>query len=312
MKKLIVQIPCYNEEDTLSIALKNLPREIEGIECVEWLIIDDGSSDKTVEIAKNYGVHHIISHHKNLGLAKGFMTGLKECLTLGADIIVNTDADNQYCANCIPDLIRPILNGQAEMVIGARPIETISDFSKIKKYLQKIGSWTVRVASNTDIPDAPSGFRAIHKNAAKKLNVFSNYTYTIETIIQAGQKDIPITWVPIKTNSSIRDSRLVKSNFSYIKKSLLTIIRIFIVYRPFRFFAAIGSTSIFLGFLFGVRFIYYYLLGNGSGHVQSLILCSILSIVGFQIIMTAFIVDLISVNRRLIEEIQYSIRDNNG
>jgi glycosyltransferase involved in cell wall biosynthesis len=310
--KVVIQIPCYNEEKALPITLDALPRSLPGVDEVEWLIIDDGSTDQTAEVALAHGVDHIISHHKNMGLAKAFMTGLHACLEQGADIIVNTDADNQYCADCIPDLIRPIIEGKAEIVIGARHIDEVKDFSWIKKVLQKLGSWTVRLASGTDIPDAPSGFRAITRDAARKLNVFNNHTYTLETIIQAGQKDIPISWVPIKTNRYLRPSRLVKSIPSYIRRSIFTILRIFVVYKPFRFFASIGSILISLGILIGLRFLYYYFSGHGSGHVQSLIFASILIGMGFQTILVAFVVDLISVNRRMLEELQYKNREFNN
>jgi glycosyltransferase involved in cell wall biosynthesis len=306
--KLIIQIPAYNEEQTLSVALSALPREVPGIDQVEWLVIDDGSSDRTVEVAKEMGVDHVVSHSRNLGLANTFMTGMQACLERGADIIVNTDADNQYCADCIPDLVQPILEGKAEIVVGARPISETDDFSRLKKLLQKFGSWTVRKASGTDIPDAPSGFRAISADAARRLNVFNNYTYTLETIIQAGQKNIPITWVPVRTNAYLRPSRLFKSIPSYIRKSIITILRIFIVYKPFRFFASIGSLLILAGFLIGLRFLYFFFIGEGEGHIQSLILTSILILMGSQTIMLAFVADLLSVNRRLLEELQYKSR----
>ena len=310
--KVVIQIPCYNEEKALPVTLDALPRSLPGVDEVEWLIIDDGSTDQTAEVALAHGVDHIVSHPMNMGLAKAFMTGLHACLEQGADIIVNTDADNQYCADCIPDLIRPIIEGKAEIVIGARLIDEVKDFSWIKKVLQKLGSWTVRLASGTDIPDAPSGFRAITRDAARKLNVFNNHTYTLETIIQAGQKDIPISWVPIKTNRYLRPSRLVKSMPSYIRRSIFTILRIFVVYKPFRFFASIGSILISLGILIGLRFLYYYFLGHGGGYVQSLILASILIGMGFQTILVAFVVDLISVNRRMLEELQYKNREFNN
>ncbi|HUT70494.1 MAG TPA: glycosyltransferase family 2 protein [Desulfatiglandales bacterium] len=307
--KLIIQIPCFNEEKTLPITLSALPRNVPGVDSVEWLIIDDGSTDHTVEVAKEYGVDHVVALPRNQGLAKAFMAGLEASLKAGADIIVNTDADNQYCADCIPDLIRPILEAKAEMVVGARPIEEIEHFSFIKKLLQRLGSWAVRLASNTDIPDAPSGFRAISREAARKLNVFNGYTYTLETIIQAGQKNIPVTWVPIRTNEYLRQSRLVKNLASYVRRSILTILRIFVVYNPFRFFVSIGALLFTLGTLIGIRFLWYFLNGQGGGHVQSLILASILIGIGFQTIMVAFIADLLSVNRRLLEELQYKSRD---
>ncbi|MCJ7773217.1 MAG: glycosyltransferase family 2 protein, partial [Desulfobacterales bacterium] len=227
-----------------------------------------------------------------------------------ADIIVNTDADNQYSAECISDLIRPILSGKAEIVVGVRPIDDIEHFSFIKKLLQKLGSWAVRLASNTDIPDTTSGFRAFSREAAKKLNVFSNYTYTLETIIQAGQKNIMMSWVPVRTNEYLRPSRLIKSIPIYIFRSISTIIRIFVVYRPFRFFILIGMGLFSIGFLIGFRFLWYYLAGEGRGHVQSLILSSILIGIGFQTILIAFIADLLNVNRKLLEDLQYKFRKN--
>jgi len=308
--KLIIQIPCYNEEKTLPITLSALPRQVDGVDSVEWLVVDDGSTDKTVEIARKNGIDHIVSHPKNFGLGRAFMTGLTACIEKGADIIVNTDADNQYSAECISDLIRPILSGNADIVVGVRPIDDIEHFSFIKKILQKIGSWTVRLASNTGIPDAASGFRAFSKEAVRRLNVFNNYTYTLETIIQAGQKNIAISWVPVRTNKYLRPSRLIKSIPSYIFKSISTVIRIFVVYRPFRFFIFIGMCLLSIGLLIGFRFIWYYLTGEGGGHVQSLILSSILIGIGFQTILIAFIADLLNVNRRLLEDLQYKSRKN--
>ena len=311
MKKLIIQIPCYNEEKTIGITLATLPRCIPGIDVVQWLVIDDGSTDRTVDVARAHNVDHIVSHAQNLGLAKAFMTGLRTCIKLGADIIVNTDADNQYSADCIPDLVGPILENKAEIVVGARPIQDIEHFSAMKRLLQNIGSWVVRVVSNTDIPDAPSGFRAISREAALQINVFSDYTYTLETIIQAGQKGIPMTWVPVKTNPSVRPSRLIKSIPSYIQRSVVTIVRIFVVYKPFRFFAAIGIFLFLIGLALGCRFLYYLFLEGGRGHIQSLILASILIGMGFQTIMVAFVADLLAANRRLLEELQRRSREFN-
>lgn len=306
--KLIIQIPCYNEEETLSIALKELPREVEGFDEVEWLIIDDGSSDRTVQVAKESGVDHVVRHTRNQGLARAFMTGLDACLERGADVIVNTDADNQYDASCIQDLVKPVVAGEAEIVVGARPISSIAHFSPIKKLLQKLGSWVVRVASRTDIPDAPSGFRAISRQAAQHMVVFNEYTYTLETIIQAGQKNMAILSVPVRVNEELRPSRLFKSIPSYIKKSIVTIVRIFIIYRPFRFFGTIGFLLAFAGFLLGVRYIVFVFLGEGGGHVQSLILASILLGIGFQTILVAFLADLLAANRRLLEDIRFRSR----
>lgn len=302
--KLIIQIPCYNEAQTLAIALNELPRKVEGFVSVEWLIIDDGSTDDTVKVAKENGVDHVIQHTHNMGLARGFMTGLDACLKLGADVIVNTDADNQYCADDIPKLTLPIVSGNADIVIGERPISTIKHFSPLKKLLQKLGSWAVRVASGTNIPDAPSGFRAISRNCARQLNVFNDYTYTIETIIQAGQKNMAIVSTPVRVNEDLRPSKLVKSIFSYIKKSLVTIVRIFVVYKPFRFFMSIGLSLFIIGSVLGLRFLYFYLLGDGSGHIQSVILSGILLGAGFHTMLIAFIADLLSVNRKLLEQIK--------
>ncbi|MDF2617669.1 MAG: glycosyl transferase family 2 [Xanthobacteraceae bacterium] len=309
--KLIIQIPCYNEAETLAIALAELPRQVEGFDVVEWLVIDDGSSDDTAAIARANGVDHVVRHSVNLGLARGFMTGLDACLRRGADVIVNTDADNQYNAADIPALVAPVLEGRAEIVVGARPIATIEHFSPVKKLLQKLGSWVVRVASKTDIPDAPSGFRAISRDAAQQLIVFNNYTYTLETIIQAGQRGIPIMSVPIRVNGDLRPSRLVKSIPSYLRRSIATIIRIFVIYRPFRFFGTIGAVLFALGTLIGLRYLWFFLEGSGEGHVQSLILGSILLGMGFQTILIAFVADLLAANRRLMEEVRYKMNRGN-
>jgi len=308
--KLIIQIPCYNEAETLSITLRDLPRKVSGFDEVEWLIIDDGSTDNTVEVAKANGVDHVVSFNKNQGLARSFMAGLDACLKLGADVILNTDADNQYNAADIPHLVQPILNGKAEIVVGARPIGDIKHFSPLKKILQKLGSWVVRFASKTNIPDAPSGFRGISREAALHLNVFNDYTYTLETIIQAGQKNMSILSVPVRVNEAIRPSRLVKSIPIYLKKSIVTIIRIFVVYKPFRFFMSIGLLLFASGLLIGLRFLYYFIAEGAAGHIQSLILSSILIGIGFQTGLVAFLADLQAVNRRLMEDIQYRLRKN--
>lgn len=304
--KLIIQIPCFNEAGTLAIALAALPREVPGFDKVEWLIIDDGCTDNTVEVALANGVDHVVRHTRNQGLARGFMNGLQACLEHGADVIVNTDADNQYNADDIPLLTQPILEGKADIVIGARPIQTIEHFSPVKKLLQKLGSWVVRVASKTNIPDAPSGFRAMSRAAARRLVVFSDYTYTLETIIQAGQKNMAITSVPIRVNGDLRPSRLVKSISSYIRRSIVTIIRVFVIYRPFRFFGTIGVTLFGVGFLIGMRFLYKWLTSEFgyAGHIQSLILASSLMIIGFHTILVAFVADLLSANRKLLEEVR--------
>lgn len=306
--KLIVQIPCFNEEHSLPVSIPPIPKNIKGIDQVEILIVDDGSKDKTREVAKKLGVNHIVGFPSNKGLAKGFMLGLHACLENGADIIVNTDADNQYDANCIPDLIAPILDGTADMVVGERPILNHKEFSIVKKMLQKIGSLVVRFLSGTDVKDAPSGFRAFSREAALQLNVHSGYSYTMETLIQAGRKNLKVVSVPVKVNPFLRPSRLFKNMFSYIKKSLSTIIRSFIIYNSFSFFMTVGLTMTTVATLIGIRFIYYYLNGFGSGKIQSLILGSSLGLGGLLIIMFGFISDLLTTNRNILENIQYNQR----
>jgi len=310
--KLVIQIPCFNEAETLAVTLAALPRQVPGFDSVEWLIIDDGSEDNTVQVARENGVDHIVRHTRNHGLARGFMTGLDACLRLGADVIVNTDADNQYNAADIPALTTPILEQRADIVVGARPIKTIAHFSPSKKLLQKFGSWVVRMASKTDIPDAPSGFRAMSRVAAQNLMVFNDYTYTLETIIQAGQKNMAITSVPIRVNGDLRPSRLVKSIPSYIKRSIGTIVRIFIIYRPVRFFGSIGLIVFGLGVLIGLWFLSHYLRGEGDGHIQMLILASVLLVTGFQTFLVALLADLLAANRKLLEEVRFYSKSNMG
>ena len=306
--KLIIQIPCYNEENTIAATVADLPRKINGIDTIEYLIINDGSSDNTVDAARKCGVHHIVSYSKNKGLAGAFMTGIDACLRLGADIIVNTDADNQYMGADIEKLVRPILEGSAEMVIGERPISDIKDFSYLKKNLQKLGSYVVRKISGTDVPDAPSGFRAYTRKTAMKLNVVSQYTYTLETIIQAGNHNVALESVPIRTNAQLRKSRLFKSMGGYIRRSIATMFRILLMYRPFKVFATIGCIMFLAGTAIGIRFLVYYLNGSGNGHVQSLILAAILLIMGFQTVTIGMLADVISSSRKLIEDIQYRVR----
>ena len=306
--KLIIQIPCYNEAETLEIALNDLPKKIEGIDCIEYLIINDGSKDKTVEVAKKWGVHHVVNFKQNKGLAKGFMAGLDGCLRNGADIIVNTDADNQYCGEDIEKLIRPILNGEADMVIGARPIDETEHFSWIKKKLQHFGSWVVRKASNTDIPDAPSGFRAFSREAAMRINVVNDYTYTLETIVQAGREKIAITSVPIRTNGELRPSRLFNSILGYVKKSMLTIIRAYMMYKPLRCFTFVAAVPTLIGLLIGFRYLYFVAMGTSGGHVQSLLLACTLIILGFVTLVVGLLADVLAANRKLIEDAQYHVR----
>ena len=306
--KLIIQIPCYNEAETLEIALNDLPKHIDGVDEIEYLIINDGSKDNTVEVAKRWGVNYVVNFKQNKGLAKGFMAGLDACLRNGADIIVNTDADNQYVGEDIAKLIQPILDGKADMVVGERPIDETEHFSPLKKKLQHFGSWVVRKASRTDIPDAPSGFRAYSREAAMRMNVVNEYTYTLETIVQAGRNKMAITSVPIRTNGELRPSRLFNSMMGYVKKSMLTIIRAFLMYRPLMFFTTLGSIMGLIGAGIGIRFLCYWFAGTGAGHIQSLILASMMIILGVMTIIVGLQGDIIAANRKLLEDIQYHVR----
>lgn len=306
--KLIIQIPCFNEEETLEITYRDLPKEIDGIDEIEYLIINDGSTDNTVEVAKRLGIHYIVSFKKNRGLAKGFSAGLDACLHLGADIIVNTDADNQYCGADIEKLVRPILEGKADIVIGERPIDQTEHFSKKKKLFQHLGSWVVRVASNTDIPDAPSGFRAYSREAALRLNVINEYTYTLETIIQAGHNKTAITSVPVRTNAELRPSRLFSSMWRYMRRSSTVIARSFIMYKPLKFFLLLGLVMFLAGVAIGCRYLYFLAQDPNTGHVQSLILAGILMIMGFQSFVAGFLADIIASNRKIMEDTQYRVR----
>ena len=306
--KLIIQIPCYNEAETLEIALNHLPKQIDGIDEIEYLIINDGSADNTVEVAKNWGVNYVVNFRRNKGLARGFMAGLDACLRNGADIIVNTDADDQYCGDDIEKLVRPILDEKADIVIGERPIDATEHFSPLKKKLQHLGSWTVRVASASDIPDAPSGFRAYSRDAAMRLNVTNEYTYTLETIIQAGRNRMAMQSVPVRTNPELRKSRLFSSMFGYVKRSTITIFRSFMMYKPLRFFMGIGGVLFLIGLILGIRFLVFFFGGSGSGHVQSLILASTLMMIGFQTMVIGLVADLISSNRKILEDVQLHVR----
>ena len=306
--KLVIQIPCYNEEASLPVTLAALPEKIEGIDEIEVLIINDGSTDKTVETAMPCGVKHFVNMPHNSGLAKAFVAGINEALALGADIIVNTDADNQYCAGDIEKLVKPILDGDADIVIGARPVSKIEHFSLLKKFLQKLGSFVMRLLSSTDIEDAPSGFRAFSRNAAIQINVFDNYTYTLETIIQARAKGLVLACVPVNVNPDLRESRLVKNIFDYVRRSMFTMIRMFIIYRPFRFFAILSGLCLAAGMLVGLRFLWFFAFGSGAGHIQSLILSAILIITGVQIGVIAVLSELLSINRKILEDIQRRLK----
>ena len=306
--KLIIQIPCYNEAQTLEIALNDLPKTLPGIDCIEYLVVNDGSQDNTAEIARRWGVHHIVNFNQNRGLAKGFMAGLDGCLRNGADIIVNTDADNQYCAEDIQALITPILEGKADIVIGARPIDGIGHFSYLKKKLQHFGSWAVRKASGTDIPDAPSGFRAFSRDAAMRVNVVNDYSYTLETIVQAGREKMAIVSVPVHVNEELRPSRLFGSIWSYVKKSIIIILRAYMMYMPLKSFTYLASLPTAIGLLIGFRYIYFIMTGRAGGHVQSLILGCTLIIIGFLTFMLGLLADVIAANRKLLQDTQYHVR----
>lgn len=306
--KLIIQIPCFNEAETLEVTLNDLPKHIDGIDEIEYLIIDDGSHDNTAEVAKKWGVHYVVRFRRNKGLAKGFMAGLDACLKNGADIIVNTDADNQYCGADIETLVRPILDKKAHIVIGERPIDDTEHFTPLKKKLQHFGSWVVRKASKTTIPDAPSGFRAYSREAAMRINVINDYTYTLETIVQSGREKMAVMSVPIRTNPELRESRLFHSMWGYIKKSMLTIVRTYLMYRPLYFFFMLGSILALVGVGFFVRYFVFFCSGEGGGHLQSLILASTLLIVGFQTIVVGLLGDVISANRKILQDVQYHVR----
>lgn len=308
--KLIVQIPCYNEEATVAQTIADIPREIPGIDEVEILIIDDGCTDETVSNALDAGADHVVSFSGNKGLALAFSAGLQRAVELGADIIVNTDADNQYRGSCIPDLVLPIIEGRADMVVGCRPIEDHPEFSWLKKKLQRLGSWVVRRVSQTEISDATSGFRAYSREAAQRLTVVSGFTYTHETLIQAGRSNMNVTEVPIQVNRQTRPSRLFKSIPQYIRKSVMTILRIYTVYQPLTFFFVIGAVLVLAALGIGGRFLYYYMIGAGAGKIQSLILGAVLGIVGVQIWVVGVLADLIAANRKISQQILYQVRRN--
>jgi glycosyltransferase involved in cell wall biosynthesis len=302
--KLIIQIPCFNEEATLPGTLADLPREVPGFDTVEWLIVDDGSTDRTVEVARAHGVDHVVPLPHNQGLAAAFMAGLEAALKAGAHVIVNTDGDNQYRAACIPALTAPILEGRAQIAVGARPIGSIEHFSPLKRRLQRIGSWVVRMASGTDVEDAPSGFRAIHRDAAIRLYVFNRFTYTLETIIQAGRLGIPIVSVPVEVNDPTRESRLIRSVAQYMLRSAKTIVRIAVLYSPLRVFSILAAIILLPGLAAFLRFLYFYAAGDGAGHVQSLVIGAALIAAGTVTLVGGLIADLVAANRLLLAEIR--------
>lgn len=306
--KLVIQIPCLNEEESLPITLSALPKHIDGIDEIKVLIVNDGSTDRTIEVAKKHGISDFVNFTHNKGLAKAFSAGLNKALEMSADIIVNTDADNQYNASDIEKLVRPIIDGNADIVIGSRPVNKISHFSIIKKMLQNVGSFVMRCVSSTSVKDAPSGFRAFSRNAAIQMNIFDNYTYTLETIIQAKAKGLVIENVEIDVNPELRRSRLFSNIFVYIRRSIFTMLRMFIVYRPFRFFITVGILFLLAGLIPGVRFVWYFLTGDGQGHIQSLILAAILLLTGVQVSLIAVLSELIAINRKLLEDIQSRVK----
>ncbi len=307
--KLIVQIPCYNEEETIAQTIGDIPRFIQGVDSVEVLIIDDGSTDQTVERAFEAGADHVIGFAQNKGLAAAFNAGLDEAIRLGADIIVNTDGDNQYCGECIPDLVGPIARGEAELVVGARPIEEIQEFSWLKKRLQRLGSWLVRKVSATDVSDATSGFRAFSRRAAMRLTVVSGFTYTHETLIQAGRSGMAVAEVAVRTNGRTRPSRLFKSIPEYVGRSVGTIGRIYTLYQPFAFFLAIAAVFFGLSLFLGARYMYYYFVGQGVGHVQSVIAAGVLLTLSVQMLIVGIVADLIAANRKLLQDTLSRVRE---
>lgn len=306
--KIIIQIPCYNEEKTLPEVFEDLPKQIPGVDHVEYLVINDGSTDKTLDVARKLGVHHILDLGTNQGLATAFLRGVAKCLELGANIIVNTDGDNQYRADCIKDLVKPIVEGRLDIVVGARPIRDIEHFSWMKKTLQQLGSRVVRQFSDTNIPDATSGFRAYSAEAAMRLHVFNRYTYTLETIIQAGHMNMRIGHVPIQVNPKKRESRLISSITNYLWRSAAIIVRSYITYKPLRTFFYLSLIPAVFGLAICFRFLYYYLTGNGAGHIQSIILAMILLLISFYLLVLGILADLLAVNRRLLEDMQFRIK----
>jgi glycosyltransferase involved in cell wall biosynthesis len=306
--KVIIQIPCYNEEATLPETVRDLPRELPDVAEVEILVVDDGSGDRTLEVAKELGVDHIVHLKQNQGLAYAFMAGLEAALEAGADIVVNTDADHQYRGEDIERLIQPLLEGEADIAVGDRDVSTVEHFSPVKRMLQRWGSRVVEKAAGIAIPDATSGFRAFTREAAMRLTVLSDYTYTLETLIQAGARRMAVSYVPISTNPQMRESRLMRNVPHFLAISAITILRFYAMYRPLRLFLSLGGAMIAGGVIIGLRFLYYFVTGPGTGKVQSLILAAILTIVGFQVCLIGLMADLVRLNRKMLEEALYRTR----
>ncbi|MDE3090746.1 MAG: glycosyltransferase family 2 protein [Chloroflexota bacterium] len=306
--KLIIQIPCYNEAETLTQTVRALPRQIPGVDILEYLVIDDGSSDGTAEVARAAGAHHVVQLTRHQGLAAAFIAGLEAALTRGADIVVNTDADNQYCADDISSLLVPILAGRADLVVGDRGVATLAMFSPTKRFLSRLGSAVMAFASGARIPDAASGFRALTRDAALRTLVLSNYSYTLETLIQAGAHRMAIEFVPVRTNPPVRPSRLMRGISDYLTNSTADILRAYTMYRPLRVFSALGILLTLTGVALSIRYLYFAFIGQGGGHVQSVILAAVLMIVGFQILLIGLLADLVGFNRKILEEVLYRLR----
>jgi glycosyltransferase involved in cell wall biosynthesis len=306
--KLIIQIPCFNEAETLPITLRDLPRELPGIDAIEWLVIDDGSQDQTAHVARRAGVHYVHQFIQHQGLAHAFTAGLELALRAGADIIVNTDADNQYDARDLPHLLAPILEHRADIVVGDRGVATLKHFSPTKRLLQRLGSWVVHRASGLTVPDATSGFRAFSREAALRIMVLSDYSYTLETLIQAGARNLVVVYVPVRTRAQLRESRLVHNIPDYLLQSAQTVVRAYAMFQPMRIFLLIGAALILIGLVPAARFLYNLFAGSGTGHIQSLIFAAIFLIVGFQVLLIGLLADLIGFNRKILEEILYRLR----
>lgn len=306
--KLLIQIPCYNEAGTLPATVADLPRRIPGVDCIEYLVIDDGSTDGTADVARAAGVHHVVRFPANRGLAYAFAAGLEACLLNQADIIVNTDADNQYVGEEIERLVAPILAGRADIVVGDRQVASVPSFSPLKRSLQRVGSWVISRAAGAEIPDAASGFRALTREAALRTLVLSRYSYTLETLIQAGAQNMKVEYVPVRTNAPTRPSRLMHHLPDYLSNSAVTIVRAYALYRPLRVFVMAGALAILAGLLLGMRFLYFYAIGQGNGHIQSLILTAVLLIIGFQTLLIGLVADLVGANRKIVEELLFRVR----